>query len=59
MVDLVLQAHREETRRLDLADFVLVIEVAQADLRRARDLGVVFRERQAPFIAGRQLGRSP
>ena len=59
VIDLVLEAHREQPRRLDLPDVVLVIEVAQADLRRAGDLGIVFREGQAAFIAGRQLGRPP
>ena len=32
MVDLVLQAGREKPRGLDLADLVLVVEIAQADL---------------------------
>src|SRR5689334_4208425 len=44
VIDLVLQAHREQPRRLYLADLVLVVEVAQADPRGTRDLGVVLRQ---------------
>ncbi len=42
MVDLVLDAGREQALRLDFADLVLVIEIAQPDLGRALDIGVML-----------------
>src|SRR5215469_4764781 len=42
VLDFMLQAGSEEPRRLHLADFVLVIEIAQPDLRRPRDLRILL-----------------
>src|SRR5438477_12525053 len=42
MVDLVLQAGREQPPRLDLADFVLMVEIAQSDRGRALDIGIML-----------------
>src|ERR1700680_4827543 len=53
MVDLVLQAGGEEALGVDLADLVLVVEIAQPDRRRARDIGIMLGQRQTDLVAER------
>src|SRR5438046_10765593 len=45
MIDLVLQTSCEEALRLDLADFVLVVKIAQPNLGRPLDIGLMIRQR--------------
>ena len=46
----------EKPLGVQLADLVLVIEVAQADFGRAGHVGVMLGQRQAPLVRHRQLG---
>ena len=57
MVDLVLEAGGEQALGLDLAALVVAVEIAHPDLRRARDLLVIFGHRQAAFLVDRFLFR--
>ena len=50
MIDLVLNARRQNTLRLDLADFVVAVEIAHLDPVRTLDLGIMFRQRQTTFF---------
>src|SRR5439155_5151600 len=59
VLDLVLQAGGEEPRGVHLTDLVLMIEVAQPNLGRAGDVGIMLGQRQAPLAEGRELGRMP
>src|SRR5262249_59901554 len=59
MVDLVLQAGRQQPVRLDLLLVAGKIGVADAYLRRALDLLIIFRNRQTAFLVGRALLRCP
>src|SRR5487761_5863 len=51
MVDLVLDASGEQALGLELADFVLRVEIAYADRRRPLDVGILLGQRQAAFAA--------
>ena len=57
VVDLVLQAGREQAVGLDLVRLALEVEIFDLDLRRALDLLVEFRDRQAALLVGRLLVR--
>src|SRR5437764_9569856 len=59
MIDLVLQASRQQALRLDFADLVLVVEIAQPDRRRALDIGIMLGQGQAAFARARRLLRPP
>src|SRR3546814_1481808 len=50
MIHLVLDAGRQQPLRRQLADFVLAVEEAHADLRRARHLAVVLGQGKAAFL---------
>ena len=59
MVDLVLQAGREQPFRLDLADLVLVVEIAQPDRLGALNLGVMLGQRQTALVGRQQFLGTP
>src|SRR5260370_1511466 len=59
MIDLVLDARRENAVRLDFLPFAMAIEVSDADARRPLDLLVIFRDRKAAFLINSKLFRSP
>src|SRR5215469_4567498 len=56
VVNLVLQASREQPLHFHFADLVLIVEVAQADLGRTGDLCIVLRQGQAALVAHHHLG---
>ena len=51
--DLVLQASREQSLGLHLADFVLIVNKAQPDLCRPGNVGLVLGQRQTALAEGR------
>ena len=51
MVHLVLDAGREQALGLDLADLVLLVEIAQPDRGRPLDIGIMLGQRQAALAA--------
>src|SRR5690348_5483696 len=55
MVDLVLDAGGEQALGFELADLVLLVEIAQADGRRPLDIGILLGQRQAAFAAYHRL----
>ena len=59
MVDLVLKAGREQPFRLDFSDLVLVVDIAQPDLGRTLDIGVMLGQRQTAFVGGGQSLGAP
>src|SRR5665213_2534924 len=59
MVDLVLDAGREQAPGFPFADLAMLVEIAQADFRRALDLGILLGQRQAALVADDALLRPP
>src|SRR5690606_10041097 len=59
MIDLVLDAGREQTLCLELADLVVVVEIAHADRARPRHLSIVLGHREAALFSGHQVVRYP
>src|SRR5690348_9866737 len=51
MIDLVLQAAREQISCLELERFAITIECAHGDFRRALDVAEHFRNRETAFFA--------
>src|SRR5579872_4324361 len=59
MIDFVLDAGGDQTFGLELADFVLRVEIAHADRRGPFDVGILLGQRQAAFAAHHRLIRFP
>src|SRR5471030_842021 len=59
MIHLVLDDGREQPLGVQLANLVLMVEVAHPDLLGARHVGVMLGQRQASFVVGRLVLGTP
>ena len=59
MVHLVLNDRRQQTVSLDVARFVVAIDIAQADAGRTDDVRVLFGDRKTALFIGVVFVRDP
>ncbi len=59
VIHLMLDAGRQQPVGLQHADLILLVEIADLDLRRPRHVGIMFGQGQAAFAEGHDLVRLP